>query len=227
MNELSIFVDESGDFGAYEPHAPFYLFTLVFHIQNHSIDEQIKHLERGLLDVGLDAKHCFHVGPIIRREEDYQNFSIFERRKCLNRLITFAKNSDISYITFSIEKKHIADSAALTDVLAKQLSVFIREEYLFFMQFDKIIVYYDNGQVELNKLLASVFEVMLPQTEFRKVIPADYRLFQVADLFCTMELICLKDDRHILSKSEEIFFGSIKDMKKSYLKPVLKKRYKQ
>ena len=59
MNELSIFVDESGDFGSYEPHAPFYLFTLVFHDQSNSIENQISHLEHGLADVGFDVKHCF------------------------------------------------------------------------------------------------------------------------------------------------------------------------
>ena len=80
MNQLSIFVDESGDFGSYEPHAPFYLFTLVFHNQCNSIENQIGHLEQGLADVGFDVKHCFHAGPIIRREEDYQNLSITERR---------------------------------------------------------------------------------------------------------------------------------------------------
>lgn len=226
MNELSIFVDESGDFGAYESHAPFYLFTLVFHDQSHSITEQLKHLEGGLADIGFDAKHCFHAGPIIRREEDYQNLSITERRKCLNRILSFAKNVDISYITFSVEKKHIPDSLGLTVALSKQLSAFIREEYNFFSGFDKIIVYYDNGQVELNKLLASVFTVMLPQVEFRKVIPVDYRLFQVADLFCTLELICLKDEKRMMSKSEESFFGSMRDMRKNYLKPMYKKRYK-
>ena len=78
----------------------------------------------------------------------------------------------------------------------------------------------------MNKLLASVFAVMLPQVEFRKVIPADYRLFQVADLFCTLELVSLKDERHIMSKSEEAFFGSMRDMKKNYLKPMYKKRFK-
>ena len=227
MNELSIFVDESGDFGTYEPHAPFYLFTLVFHDQASSVEDQIRHLEHGLADVGFDVKHCFHAGPIIRREEDYQNFSITERRKCLNRILTFAKSCDISYITFSVEKKHMADSLSLTVALSKQLSAFIREEYAFFTRFDKIIVYYDNGQVELNKLLASVFAVMLPQVEFRKVMPADYRLFQVADLFCTLELICLKQEKHILSKSEEAFFGSIRDMRKNYLKPMHKKSYKE
>jgi len=85
----------------------------------------------------------------------------------------------------------------------------------------------DNGQVELNKLLASVFTVLLPQAEFRKVIPADYRLFQVADLFCTLELVCQKDAHHLLSKSEEAFFGSMRDMRKNYLKPMEKKRYRE
>ena len=31
MKELSIFIDESGDFGSYEPHSPFYIITMVFH----------------------------------------------------------------------------------------------------------------------------------------------------------------------------------------------------
>ena len=70
MRELSIFVDESGDFGFYEPHAPFYLFTLVFHDQSNAIEDQINHLECGLTDIGFVAHHCFHAGPIIRREED-------------------------------------------------------------------------------------------------------------------------------------------------------------
>ena len=227
MNELSIFVDESGDFGTYESHAPFYLFTLVFHDQSNSIDNQINHLEHGLSDLGFDVKHCFHAGPIIRREEDYQYLSITERRKCLNRIMTFAKSCEISYITISVEKRHMSDSLSLTVALSKQLSAFIREEYAFFAQFDKIIVYYDNGQVELNKLLASVFTIMLPQVEFRKVMPTDYRLFQVADLFCTLELVCLKDEHRIMSKSEESFFGSMRDMRKNYLKPMYKKRYKE
>ncbi len=225
MSELSIFVDESGDFGPYEAHAPFYLFTLVFHDQSKPIDAPVRHLETSLRDIGFDPKHCFHAGPIIRREEDYQNLSIADRRKCLNRILTFAKNCEISYIAFSIEKKHISDSLSLTVSLTKQLSSFIRDEYAFFATFDRIIVYYDNGQVELNKILASVFAVMLPQAEFRKVIPTDYRLFQVADLFCTMELIMLKDIQHMLSKSEEIFFITRQDMRRNYIKPIVRKKY--
>lgn len=225
MKELSVFVDESGDFGTYEPHAPFYIFSLVFHDQSNSIEIPIKHLEEHLQNTNLGAKHCFHAGPIIRREDDYQNLSLVERRKCLNSILTFAKNCEISYISFSVEKKHIEDPLRLTLALTKQLSAFIRDEYNFFSMYDQIIVYYDNGQVELNKILASVFAVMLPHVVFRKVFPADYRLFQVADLVCTLELVKLKYQQHTLSHSEEIFFGSMKDMKKNYLKPLEKKAY--
>ncbi len=225
MNELSIFVDESGDFGTYEPHSPFYIFTLVFHNQRCSIEKPIELLECHLQDIGLNKKHCFHAGPIIRREEDYQTLTVTERRRYLNHILTFAKKCDIAYISFHVEKKHISDSIDLTVSLTKQLSAFIREEFTFLSAFDKIIIYYDNGQVELNKILASVFAVMLPQAEFRKVIPADYRLFQVADLICTLELIKLKNEHNTLSKSEKAFFGSTRDMKKNYLKPIEKKKY--
>ena len=227
MKELSIFVDESGDFGPYEAHSPFYIFTLIFHNQANSIANEIQFLENGLSELGLPKNHCFHVGPIIRREEDYQNYSITERRKFLNKILSFAKNVNVSYATFITEKKHMSDSLDLTVALTKKLSSFIREHYTYFMAFERIVVYYDNGQVELGKLLASVFLTMLPQVEFKKVLPADYRLFQMADLVCTMELIYMKEDKNILSKSEMAFFGSIRDMRKNYLKPLFKKKFNE
>ena len=140
-------------------------------------------------------------------------------------LVSFAKSCDISYITLAVNKKHVSDPLDLTVALSRQLTVFIREEYDFFNQYDRIVVYYDNGQIELNKLLASVFAALLPQSEFRKVLPADYRLFQVADLFCTMELIKLKSENHLTSKTEDIFFGSNRYLKKNYLVPLQKKRH--
>ena len=37
MHELSIFVDESGDFGKYAKHSPYYAVTMVFHDQDADI----------------------------------------------------------------------------------------------------------------------------------------------------------------------------------------------
>ena len=48
MKELSVFIDESGDFGEYSPHSPYYIITMVFHNQDASINEALDHLEQEL-----------------------------------------------------------------------------------------------------------------------------------------------------------------------------------
>lgn len=225
MRELSIFVDESGDFGSFEPHAPYYIFTLVFHDQKTSIQGQLLRLEAALRHMGYEEDHCFHVGPIIRREEDYAFLTVEERRSCLNKLVAFVKSVPISFASFCVEKKMITDAVGLTVALTRQLSGFLQNNLSFFSNYDRIIVYYDNGQVELNKVLASVFTVLLSNVEFRKVYPAEYRLFQAADLICTMELIERKMQKKSLSKSEQLFFGTLRDLKKNYLKPIERMRF--
>ena len=116
------------------------------------------------------------------------------------------------------------DSVDAAGKLSKQLSRFIRDHYGFFLSLDSIKVYYDNGQIELTRIISSVFNTLLEDVTFRKVIPSDYRLFQVADLICTMKLIELKLENHALSKSELLFFGDERTLKKNYLKPLAEKR---
>ena len=77
--------------------------------------------------------------------------------------------------------------------------------------------------MEVTRILSSVFNALLENVEFRKVNPADYRLFQVADLICTLKLTELKMENHLLSKSEIYFFNDERTLKKNYLKPLSKK----
>ena len=79
MNELSIFVDESGDFGDYDYRAPFYIIAMVFHDQAIDISTDLQILERELSNIGLE-NHCVHAGPVIRSEHEYKEFSIKERQ---------------------------------------------------------------------------------------------------------------------------------------------------
>lgn len=219
MKELSIFIDESGDFGEYSYHSPWYIVTMVFHEQEKSIQEPMEYLERELFFMGLE-KHCIHTGPIIRREEEYAEMDYIKRRRVLNKMLTFVRQSQIRHKSFCIEKKHIGDIVEATGKLSKQISIFIREHYEYFAKFDVVKIYYDNGQVELNKILSTLFNAFLPNVEFRKVRPSDYRLFQAADMICTCELLQLKIDNHMISKSENKFFGSVNDLKRNYLKIV-------
>ena len=122
MKELSIFIDESGDFGEYDYHSPYYIIAIVMHSQNIDISNDLSHLENELTQLGF-PRHCVHAGPIIRQE-------------------------------------------------------------------------------------------------------AEYRLFQVADLVCTLKLIELKMSAHQLSKSEKKFFIDERTLKKNYLKPLATKQLK-
>ena len=45
MHELSIFVDESGDFGEFKPHSPYYIISMVMHDQAVDIGEDLAILE--------------------------------------------------------------------------------------------------------------------------------------------------------------------------------------
>ena len=44
--------------------------------------------------------------------------------------------------------------------------------------------------------------------DFRKVSPSEYKLFQVADLICTWELLALKAAEGEFTESEKAFFDS-------------------
>ena len=224
MKELSIFIDESGDFGDYEQHSPYYIVSMVFHDQSQSIQEDIKKLDRELNYLGM-ADHCIHTGPIIRKEENYNNLTLRERRRVFNKLVAFFRHIDVSYKCFFIEKAKTEDVVHASGVLAKEIAGFLRDNYDIFTAFDCVKIYYDNGQIELTKILSSVFNAVLPNIVLKKVYPTDYKLFQVADMICTFKLISLKLEQGGLSKSESLFFGNIRDLKKNYLKHIMDKRY--
>lgn len=88
MKELSIFVDESGDFGAYDYRSPYYIISMVFHDQNIKIANELKKLENALSYMGLE-KHCVHAGPLIRQEAEYHFMEPENRVKVLKCLMAF------------------------------------------------------------------------------------------------------------------------------------------
>lgn len=223
---LSIFIDESGDFGKYDSKNPYYYVSLVLHNQAVNITENIKTLEEHLRNIGY-SNHAIHTGPIIRREQFYKNELMENRKTLFNSLYHFTRKLDINYLIVKIDKKECEDNVfAYTAKLAKQLSNELKLYFDFFNSFDLIINYYDNGQGELTKIITTVFSTLFDKVEFRKVKPSDYKLFQVADLICTLELTKDKADKNAMSKSELEFFHSAKDFKKNIYKHIEKKKIK-
>lgn len=219
MKELSIFIDESGDWGKYDHRCPYYIVTMVFHNQENSISEDVALLEEKLRYLDCE-NHCIHAGPIIRGEDEYREYEPELRRKLLKHLMTFIRHTDLYIDSVYFEKKHVEDEVIAAGKLAKLLSQYIKEKYDYFNSFDVIKVYYDKGQIELNKVLSTVFNTLFDNVVFKRVQPSDYRLFQVADLACTLKLVELKLERKTISTSELNYFESERILKKNYLKPL-------
>ena len=223
MSRLSVFIDESGDFGSYEHHAPYYIITLVFHDQGSDISEQIDHLKRHLVEQNFAENHAIHSAPLIRRERDYSGMDLTARRKLFRSLFTFMRLCDISYKSFAFKKREFSDHDQMVSRISREVSTFLKDHLAFLQSFDRIIVYYDNGQKEITNLVNTLFNAFL-EAEVRKVSPSDYSLFQAADMFCTLALLEEKRKNEGLSNSEKEFFMSIRDLKKNYLKPANAKR---
>ncbi len=102
MRELSIFVDESGDFGEYAKHSPYYAVTMIFHDQNIDISKQLSILNENLKNMGYENT-AIHTEPLIQREEIYKNVEPNERRALFTKLYYFVLHSDILYKTFIYE----------------------------------------------------------------------------------------------------------------------------
>ena len=126
--ELSVFIDESGDFGVYDFRCPFYIITMVFHDQSVPIAEEIRKLNQELSYMNLHNL-CIHTGPIIRREEIYEYMDLSDRRRIFNKMVAFFRQVNIRYKCFSIEKKHIDDAVIASAQLSKKISQFIRDHY--------------------------------------------------------------------------------------------------
>ena len=129
-------------------------------------------------------------------------------------------------MVIGLSKEKDFDIINYTQNLSKQIASFLSQKSSELEKYQTVKVYYDNGQIELTKILTSVFSIILPNVEFRKVLPKDYKLFQVADLFCTMELLKLKKDKGTLTQSDTKIFGSYEILKRNYLKPISKKEYR-
>ena len=126
MSELSVFIDESGDFGPFEPHSPYYLIALVFHNQAYDIAGQVTHLRRHIEQAGFRSGHNVHSAPLIRRERDYSSLDLAARRKLFRAQFGFMRLCDISYKVLLFRKREFPNH----DRLVSRMSRDLKKNYL-------------------------------------------------------------------------------------------------
>ena len=84
----------------------------------------------------------------------------------------------------------------------------------------------DDGQGMVTDTLHAAFEYALGKQAivYRDCDPVHFRLQQIADFICEIELAAIKYEANEVGGTERIFFGTNRDFKKNYLKKLRKKR---
>lgn len=214
--ELSIFVDESGDRGG---KARYYLLTLVFHNQADDIMDEIRDYEERLVRAGL-PNAAFHSEPLLNGHKEYEGLTVEQRKKMLVTFSALVRRLPVKYASFAYRRSEFENLTKLTARMKRDISNLLFDRLEFFQSFDGVKVYYDNGQDIVRQALDQSIGFVLSKgvVERRKTSMADYRLEQVADYFCTIELAAIryaaKEDGGTYNK----FFGGPGSFKKNWLK---------
>ena len=223
MNELSVFVDESGDSGGI---SRYYLLCLVLHEQIHDVTKIIAQYENSLLQADL-PNIIFHSEPLLNGRKEYRNLNLKERKKLFGAFASLVRYLPIKYISFAYKKSEFETQDRLSKQIKSDILKLLEDNLSFFQKFDTVKIYYDNGQEIVKHALDESFNSALSKgvVKHKKTSMTDYRLEQAADYLCTIELARIKYDSHENGSTYNKFFGGIGDFKKNWLKQVRRKKF--
>ena len=164
-----------------------------------------------------------HTADLIRNKGDYKYLSINQRQSIFNSLFVFTKRSPIKLKSIIVSKKYTDTYKLLKKQLTIELNELVSNNYKFFQKFDKIKIYYDNGQSQLTSILEDVFK-NFNISFISDVDKTKEKLFQVADMLTFIDKYYYKFQHKLyISKNEKIFFENM-EMRK-LLKELKSKRF--
>jgi len=219
-NTLSLFVDESGILGEPATASRFYILGFVLHDQRVTIEPAAVEFARRLEEIGIKDL-CFHAGPILHGNNGFRFMTCDLRRRIFHRMMAFARQIDFSYHCLAIDKRYSGRLPQMTESLERQFADFAVRNRSMFAACRCVKVYYDCGQKAVTNFLRRVTSATLPcPVEFAQAVePRKYRLFQIADLVCTLRLLEEKISCGAgLSDDECKFFGGPKKFRHNILR---------
>ncbi len=221
MKTLNIFIDESGDFGVNNNASDLYVVSFVYLSSLNNIEPFLNALKKRLNK--LKFTKMIHTADLIRHKGDYKDLSIDQRRKIFTAIYQFSRKSPIKLKSIIVNKKYTDTYKLLKKQLTMELNELISNNLKYFQKFDKITIYYDNGQSQLTSILEDVFKNFNISfiSDFDKI---KEKLFQVADMLTFMDKYYYKFKHKLyISKNEKIFFENM-EMRK-LLKGLKSKRF--
>jgi hypothetical protein len=116
------------------------------------------------------------------------------RKALLSRFNAFVRRLPIEYHTFSYSSYDVGGVKELSARMRRDLVNFVYEHFEGFRSFDRVVIYYDDGQQAVTKALHEAFDFMLGDgaVEYRRLRYQDRRLSQVADYLSSVELAAMR-----------------------------------
>ena len=221
MSKLSIFADESGD---KTNHTQYFILTLVLHDQNQSIAGDISTYEQSLANADI-PNIPFHSEPLLNGHGDYEDLTLERRKKILTAFGSLVRFLPIKYKSFVYKRSHFDTIDKLAMRMKRDISSALSDNLEFFQSYDHVKIYYDNGQdIVKRALYESVESTLSKQAIIRKrTTMTEYRLAQVADYLCTIELAAVKYAARENGGTYDKFFGGVGAFKRNWLKQARRK----
>ena len=206
---LKIFIDESGEFGFEQGSSELYVVSMVFYDTSINIDNFLHDFENRLKRLGYTG--MIHMADLVMRRGEYVNWHISDRRKLFNAIYQFTRKYPIKIHNIIIDKKYTNHNQTLKQKIIHELNKVITNNKRYFDSFDKILIYYDNGQRTLGVAIKEAFSILGNYEQIDKFNHLQERLFQSADMltFIYKYYYNFKNKQN-LSKGEIYFFQSIK-----------------
>lgn len=220
--ELSIFVDESG---GQKGRSTYCIVSLVFHEQANMLNEQISAYLRDLQEKGL-SDIPFHASPLMYGKAPYEGLGMDQRKKMLGCFEALCRSIPFTYKTFAYPRKEVEQPEDFIARFKRDLVVFLTDNLAYFQTFRHVKIYYDNGQQMITEALHHAIDFMLSRNAvlYRMASPREYRLSQVADCVCALELADLKFRAGAITETDIKVFGSnYAAFKRNHLKRIRKK----
>lgn len=211
IKRLNIFIDESGDFGFVKGSSDLYAVSFTLHESSNSIKTELKYLNAKLQTLNYDG--MIHLAYLIAKRGDYSHFDFKKRKSIFWAIFYFSSRVKVKIRTIIVDKKYINKKTQLNMTLAREIGKFINDNREYINSFDKIVIYYDNGQETLATILDTLF-ASNPNVERR--IEFDHtkkRLFQISDMLTVIDKLNYKRKNNIPFIKAETFFFRGKDFR--------------
>ena len=207
---LNIFIDESGDFGFTKGSSELYGVSFTVHESDDSIENDLEYLNNRLKEANYDG--MIHLADLVARRGDYADFELEQRKSIFWSIFYFSKRVKVKIHTVIVDKRYKNNKSQLNRELAIEINNFFDSISEYMNEFEKIVIYYDNGQEALGAIIDTL---LINKENIEHRIEFDHkekRLFQVSDMLTFIDKIVYKHQKNMQMTKAEKYFFSVKDI---------------